>query len=149
MYHKQIAPVHQKQYDIPTPFKTLWCQIDTLVNSSSWVWYCLATAKKIPSPLLVASAGWGADGRKDGLGAGDRVRAVDSINYNGAVWCRFLFGLPPGSAAKLKPRKSDYGVPGGGMPSSQLMSAHLPLAVSCTVSPAVFWEANLLTIIAR
>lgn len=60
-----------------------------------------------------------------------------------------VFGLPPGSAAKLKPRKSDYGVPRGGMPSSQLMSAHLLLAVFCTASPAVGLEANLLTIIAR
>lgn len=59
-----------------------------------------------------------------------------------------MFGLPPGGGAKLKPRKSDYGVPGGGMPSSQLMSAHQVLAVFHTASPAVGCEANLLTIIA-
>ena len=62
--------------------------------------------------------------------------------------CVCVFGLPPGSWAKLKPRKSDYGVPGGGMPSSQLMSAHLLLALFCTACPTVSLEANLLTIIA-
>ncbi len=135
---KYRTPVHQTQYYIPAPQppnKTLWCQIDTLVNSTSWIWYCLATAK---NPLLVASSGWGADGSEDGLGGGDeegKGRMVDGINHNGAVWCSSLFGLPPGSGAKLKPRKSDYGVPGDEMPSHQLMSAHLLLAVLCTVSP--------------
>lgn len=69
---KHSTPVHQMQYYIPTPQspnKTLWCQIDTLVNSTSWIWYCLATAE---NPLLVDSSGWGADGSEDGLGGGDK-----------------------------------------------------------------------------
>lgn len=111
---KHSAAVHQMQYYIPAPQppnKTLWCQIDTLVNSSSWIWYCLATAE---NPLLVASSGRGEDGSDYGSGVRrGRGMMVDGINHNGALWCRSLFGLPPGSGAKLKPRKSDYGVPGG------------------------------------
>lgn len=59
---KRSTPVHQMQYYNPTPQspnKTLWCQIDTLVNSTSWIWYCLATAEK-PTPLgfFRRSSGW-------------------------------------------------------------------------------------------
>lgn len=137
---KHGAPVHQMQYYIPappSPSKTLWCHIDTLVNSTSWIWYCLATAEK--NLLLVASSGWGGRGCKRGWFGwrrrGRRGRMLDGINHNGAAWWRSAFGFPPGTGAKLKPRKSDYGVPRGGMPSSQLMSAHLLLAVLCTAKP--------------
>lgn len=71
-YREQTQhPVHQMQYHSPapqSPNKTLWCQIDTLVNSTSWIWYCLATAE---TTLLVASTGWWAHGSKDGLCGGD------------------------------------------------------------------------------
>ena len=69
--------VHQMQHYAPAPQflnKTLWCQIDTLVNSSSWIWYCLATAG---NPLLVAFSGWGVVGREDSL---------DGREANGRCW---------------------------------------------------------------
>lgn len=58
-------PVHQMQYYIPapqSPNKTLWCQIDTLVNDTSWFWYCLATAE---TTLLESSSGWWAHGSRN------------------------------------------------------------------------------------
>lgn len=113
---KHSTPVHQMQYYIPaslSPNKTLWCRIDTLVNSTSWIWYCLATAE---NPLFVASSGWRAHGSQDGLGGRDEqegrwmVLTIMVLYDDGLmVW----FGLPLGSGAKLKPRKSDYGVPRG------------------------------------
>lgn len=96
---KHSAPVHQMQYYIPTPQspnRTLSCQIDSLVNSTSWIWYCLATAEKL---LLAASFGM-RSGLERSCGKGRRrlgEKKWGYINYNGSVWFRLPSGSPPGT----------------------------------------------------
>lgn len=62
--------------------KSLWCQIDTLVNSTSWIWYCLATAE---NPLLVASSGRRETGGEVSSAVETMVeeKTVEGINHNG------------------------------------------------------------------
>lgn len=65
------SSAHQMQRCAPTPHfpnKSLWCQIDTLQNSSSWIWCCLAISG---NSLVVSYPGWGAACRGDSLDVWD------------------------------------------------------------------------------
>lgn len=150
--------------------KALWCKIDTLVDSTSGIWYCLATAKSVPhlSFLFLLEKPIGLTHlymlNLKAWTRGWRMNAYRSSRWDlplvqlvGAVVGGVSTGLASGCGGKLK-QLNRIIFSHGKASDSQLVGAHPSLTMLCVypcvcvyvcVCMASDSRANLLTITAR